>query len=373
VPAGAAVARDAPSAPTVPRWLRTGAAIGWRFLVVAAAVLAVLYVLSFLRVVVLPIVVALLVTTLLLPPVRFLRRRGLGSGAAAGIVMVGSGLLFAGILAAIAPSVAGQASELGEGVQEGVREVGGILADPPFNQSRAEIDARVDTAVERLRENSGPLTAGLREGAVLLGEIVTGLIITVLLTFFFLKDGGRMWDWIADFAGRGRRAAWDELGSRVFTALGGYVRGIALVGLVDAILIGAALLIIGVPLVVPLMVLTFFAAFVPLIGAFLAGLAAVLIALVSNGLVAALLVLGAIVLVQQVEGHILYPLLMGRTVHLHPAVILVALGTGGIVAGVIGVFLAVPVAGIIAVILSYAREEPHPASPVADAPAVPAT
>jgi len=373
VPAGAAVARDAPSAPAVPRWLRTGAAIGWRFLVVAAAVLAVLYVLSFLRVVVLPIVVALLVTTLLLPPVRFLRRRGLGSGAAAGIVMVGSGLLFAGILAAIAPSVAGQASELGEGVQEGVREVGGILADPPFNQSRAEIDARVDTAVERLRENSGPLTAGLREGAVLLGEIVTGLIITVLLTFFFLKDGGRMWDWIADFAGRGRRAAWDELGGRVFTALGGYVRGIALVGLVDAILIGAALLIIGVPLVVPLMVLTFFAAFVPLIGAFLAGLAAVLIALVSNGLVAALLVLGAIVLVQQVEGHILYPLLMGRTVHLHPAVILVALGTGGIVAGVIGVFLAVPVAGIISVILAYAREEPHPASPVADAPAVPAT
>ena len=165
--------------------------------------------------------------------------------------------------------------------------------------------------------------------------------------------------------GRGRHDA-DQVGTRIYTALSGYVRGIALVGLVDAILIGLALLIIGVPLVVPIMVITFFAAFVPLIGAFVAGLLAVLIALVSGGVVDALLVLAAVVLVQQIEGHLLYPLLMGRTVNLHPAVILVALGAGGILAGVVGVFLAVPTAGIISVVLEYARDRPPPDSLLVD-------
>jgi predicted PurR-regulated permease PerM len=178
-----------------------------------------------------------------------------------------------------------------------------------------------------------------------------------------------MWGWLVGLVGQGRRRGFDEAGTRVFTALAGYVRGIALVGLVDALLIGLALVIVGVPLVVPLMLLTFFGAFLPLIGAFLAGLAAVLIALVDGGLVAALLILGAVVLVQQVEGHLLYPLLMGRTVHLHPAVIIIALGIGGVVAGIIGVFLAVPIAGSISVVLDYVRNRPAPDSPVVEEPA----
>jgi hypothetical protein len=209
---------------------------------------------------------------------------------------------------------------------------------------------------------------------VILGEVITGLIVVVLLTFFFLKDGPGMWSWLVGlFAGHHRRGA-DELGSRIFTTLSGYVRGIALVGLVDAVLIGIALLVIGVPLVVPLMILTFLGAFLPLVGAFLAGLAAVLIALVFNGLVAALLVLAAIVVVQQLEGHVLYPVLMSKTVHLHPAVIVLALAIGGIVAGIIGVFLAVPVAGVVSTVLSYVRDEPPPEPPLApvEADAVPA-
>ena len=280
--------------------------------------------------------------------------------------MLGAALVLAAVIAAIAPSIGGQVDELGTGVQDGVRQASDVLADKPFNLSEQEIRQRVDEGLDRLRENSGPLTHGVRTGAVLLGEIITGLILTVLLTFFFLKDGRGMWRWVTGFLRPERQATWDEVGGRVYTALGGYVRGIALVGLVDAILIGIALLIIGVPLVVPLMVLTFLAAFLPLIGAFLAGLAAVLIALVSNGVVAALFVFGAIVLVQQVEGHLLYPLLMGRTVHLHPAVIILSLGVGGVLAGIIGVFLAVPVAGVLSVILSYVRREPPPESPVTD-------
>ena len=357
---------DAPAhgSAALPGWYRTVAAASWRFVAIVAAGAAVVYVLVHLRVVVLPIILAVLASTLLLPVVRWLQRRRLPDGAAAAAAMVGTFLALALIVAAVAPSVADQFGELRPRAEDGLREAADVLAKPPFNLSERELRDTVDDGIAQLRQNSGPLTKGVQSGAVLLGEIITGLIITVLLTFFLLKDGERMWGYVLSLVGRrGRRDA-DEVGARVYAALSGYVRGIALVGLVDAILIGLALLIIGVPLIVPLMVITFFAAFVPLIGAFVAGLLAVLIALVSGGVVDALLVLGAVVLVQQVEGHLLYPLLMGRTVNLHPAVILVALGAGGVLAGIVGVFLAVPVAGIVSVVLEYARDRPPPDSPL---------
>ena len=173
-----------------------------------------------------------------------------------------------------------------------MRKAADVLADPPFNLSESEIREQVDDGIARLRENGGPLARGVQSGAVILGEIVTGLLITVLLTFFLLKDGERIWGYVLSLTGDRSRHHTDEVGTRVYAALAGYVRGIALVGLVDAILIGLALLIIGVPLVIPIMVITFFAAFIPLIGAFIAGLVAVLIALVSGGVLDAALVLG---------------------------------------------------------------------------------
>jgi predicted PurR-regulated permease PerM len=350
----------------LPAWYRTAAAASWRFLAIAGAIAAIVYALVHLRVVVLPIIVALLASTLLLPVVRWLKDHKVPDGLAAALAMLAGFLLLAAVVTAVAPSVADQFGELRPQAEDGIREASEVLADPPFNLSQSELDRAVDNGIERLRENSGPLARGLQSGAVLLGEILTGLIIAVLLTFFLLKDGERMWSYVLGrFGDRSRRDA-DELGRRAYTALAGYVRGIALVGLVDAVLIGLALLIIGVPLVVPLMVITFFAAFVPLIGAFVAGLFAVLIALVSGGLVDALLVLGAIVLVQQVEGHLLYPVLMSRTVNLHPAVIVVALAAGGILGGIVGVFLAVPVAGVISVILDYSQDHPPPESPLLD-------
>jgi predicted PurR-regulated permease PerM len=350
----------------LPDWYRTAAAASWRFLAIAGAVLAILYALVHLRVVVLPIIVALLASTLLLPLVRWLKGLGAPDALAATAAMVAGIVVVVAIGTAVAPSVADQFGELRPQAEDGLREASDVLAEPPFNVSQSELDEAVDNGIARLRENSGPLARGVQSGAVLLGEIVTGLIIAILLTFFLLKDGERMWAYVLRLVGKRSRHDADELGRRAYTALAGYVRGIALVGLVDAVLIGIALAIIGVPLVVPLMVITFFAAFVPLIGAFVAGLVAVLIALVSGGLVDALLVLGAIILVQQVEGHLLYPVLMSRTVHLHPAVIVVALAAGGILGGIIGVFLAVPVAGILSVVLEYAQDRPPPESPLID-------
>jgi predicted PurR-regulated permease PerM len=361
---------DRHGAQALPGWYRTAGAASWRFVAIVAAVGLVLYALVVLRVVVLPIIVALLVSTLLLPVVQWLKRRGAPPAVAAAGAMVGAFLVIAAIATAVAPTISDQFGELRPQAEQGLRDASDVLADPPFNVSEQELDETVDKGIARLRENSGPLARGLQSGAVLLGELVTGLIIAVLLTFFLLKDGERMWGYVLSLIGsRGRKDA-HEIGTRVYAALAGYVRGIALVGLVDAILIGLALVIIGVPLVIPIMVITFFAAFVPLIGAFLAGLVAVLIALVAGGVVDALLVLGAIILVQQVEGHLLYPLLMSRAVHLHPAVIVVALAAGGILAGIVGVFLAVPAAGIVSVVLQYAQNRPAPDTPLTEDAAV---
>ena len=353
----------------MPGWYRTAAAASWRFLAIAGAVAVVVYALVHLRVIVIPIIVAVLASTLLLPIVSWLKRHRVPDGLAAALAMLAAALALAAVATAVAPSLGDQFGDLRTQAEDGVRQATDQLAKPPFNLSERELRDRVNNGLQTLRENSGPLARGLGSGAVLLGEVLTGLIVAVLLCFFLLKDGAAMWAWVLRLVRKGSRGDADEVGKRVYTALAGYVRGIAMVGFVDAVLIAIALLIIGVPLVVPLAVITFFAAFVPLIGAFVAGLLAVLVALVSGGLVDALLVLGAIILVQQVEGHLLYPLLMSRAVHLHPAVIVVALAAGGILAGIIGVFLAVPVAGVISVVLQYAQDRPPPETPLSESPA----
>jgi predicted PurR-regulated permease PerM len=210
--------------------------------------------------------------------------------------------------------------------------------------------------MDRLSDSSSSLTGGALHGAILVGEVVTGLIITLLLLFFFLKDGPGLWRWVVETCGGRQRKRLDELAHRCYAALSGYVRGLVLVGVADATMIGTGLVILGVPLVLPLMLLTFLAAFVPLIGAFGAGLAAVLIALVSGGLVTALIVFGLVIAVQQVEGHLLYPIIMGRTVNVHPIAVILALATGGILAGIIGVFISVPIVTVAATALAYLRE-----------------
>ncbi|MBW3607585.1 MAG: AI-2E family transporter [Actinobacteria bacterium] len=349
----------------VPPWLRSCAAIAWRLLAVAAAIALTAYVLGYLRIVVLPIIVAVLVSTVLRPPARWLMRHRFSDGAAAATVLLGAIALLVAALTMAGAAVARQVSELAASVEQGIREAGNFLSEPPFNLTDADIDRYIDNAGDQLSDSSGALTGGVVHGAVVAGEVITGLIITLLLLFFFLKDGPGMWRWVVDtFGGRQRRRL-DELARRSYSALTGYVRGLVLVGSADAIMIGAGLAILGVPLVFPLMLLTFLGAFVPLIGAFMAGLAAVLIALVDGGVVTALIVLGLVVAVQQVEGHLLYPLIMGRTIHIHPVAVILALAIGGITAGIIGVFISVPILTLAATALTFARE-------MREAPPVPA-
>jgi predicted PurR-regulated permease PerM len=364
VPAAASGPGPAASEPSsddpVPRWLRSGAAIAWRLLAIAAAVGVAVYALAYLRVVVLPVIVALLLSTVLRPPTRWLARHRFSDAAAAGMVMIVAIAVLASAVAMAGAAVGRQFSDLADSVQDGVREAGDTLAREPFNLSKADIQDKIDQAVDKLSDSSSELTGGALHGAILLGEVLTGLIITLLLLFFFLKDGPGLWRWVVETFGGRQRARMDELARRCYTALSGYVRGLVLVGVADATMIGTGLLVIGVPLVAPLMLLTFLAAFVPLIGAFGAGLAAVLIALVSGGLVKALIVLGLVIAVQQVEGHLLYPIIMGRTVNVHPIAVILALATGGILAGIIGVFISVPIVTVAATALAYLRETREP-------------
>ena len=191
---------------------------------------------------------------------------------------------------------------------------------------------------------------------MLLTQWAAAVILIVVLTFFFVKDGARLWDWVLELFHEDRQPVLREVGERSWGALSAYVQGVFLVATIDAVLIGAALLIVGVPVAMPLIVLTFIAAFFPIVGAFVAGAAAVLVALVANGLGAALVILAVIVAVQQLEGNVFYPVVVGRKLQLHPVGILLALTAGGVLAGVVGAFLAVPIAAVTGAVLNYTRE-----------------
>jgi putative heme transporter len=349
---------EEPARPDVPPALRRLAAWSWRLLVVLTAAGLVLWLLIRLRVIVVPVIVALFLATLLVPVVGWLEGRGWRHGSAVVATFVGAVLLLLGIIGGLVPLVAGEFQALRQRADEGISEVQEFIASRPFGLDEADLNRYLDQARERFTESSSELTRGAIEGATLVGEVITGLILCLFLTFFFVKDSERFTRWILDFVGPRRAPHLREVGRRSATAVSGYLKGQATVGFVDAVFIGIGLAIVGVPLVLPLAFLTFVAAFLPLVGAFVAGALAALVALVTKGLTAALIVVGITVLVQQLEGHLLAPLLLGRAVSLHPVVIILALAAGAILGGIIGAFLAVPIAAVATAVGTYLRGEP---------------
>lgn len=315
---------------------------------VAVAVLA----LARLRILVLPVIVALLLAAVLVPPVDRLQRAGIPRLVAVWLLMLASLGLLAGLVVLVAPTVSDQFTDLSSTVQEGVDEVENWLVEGPLELSREEINRYRTQIVEQVRASGGSIASGVLAGAILAGEVIAGLLLVLVLVFFFVKDGEKMCRFGLDQFRVENQEVLAALGRRVWATIGGYVQGIALVGLADAVIIGIGLLIIGVPLVLPLSLLVFFGAFFPLVGAVAAGAVAVLVALVSGGPTDALLALGVVVIVQQVEGDVLAPLVLGRAVQLHPVVIIGALTGGAVIGGLIGAFLAVPVAAVAVAVAS---------------------
>jgi putative heme transporter len=344
--------------PEVPPALARLAAWSWRLLVVLAAAGLLLYLLITLKVIVVPVIVALFLATLLVPLVKALEARGWRHIWAVLAVFAAAVLLVAAIIAGFIPLIGNELDNLRQRADEGVAEVQRWVASRPFGLSEDDLSRYLDQARQRFTENSSGLTRGAVHGVTVVGELLTGLVLSLFLTFFFVKDSERFTRWILDFAGDERAPHLREVGRRSATAVSGYLRGQATVGLVDGVFIGIGLAIVGVPLVVPLAFLTFVAAFLPLVGAVVAGAVAALVALVTKGLTAALIVVGIALLVQQLEGHLLAPLLLGRAVALHPVVIILALAAGSILGGIIGAFLAVPIAAVVTAVGTYLRGEP---------------
>jgi predicted PurR-regulated permease PerM len=337
--------------------LRTSARFSWQMLLILAMTWVVLWILGRMWSVIWPLVIALLITTLTWPIARFLRRRGWPPALAASVVTVLFLLIAAGTIVLIAVPVASQSGELVAGVVDGIQQLREWASGPPLNIGDDQVTQAFDSAVARLQDSVGSIVTATLTGV---GTVVDGLVTTVLalfLMFFFLKDGPRFLPWLTrQLPGR---LATDvpTVTSRGWDTLGAFVRSQAFVGLLDALFIGLGLWIVGVPLVLPLAVLTFVSAFVPIIGALFAGFVAVLIALVSNGWTDALIVLAIIIAVQQLEGNVFQPIVQSRGLGLHAAVVLLAVTLGGSLAGIVGSLLAVPVAALIAVAWNYVREQ----------------
>ena len=344
--------------------VRKAAAWAWRILVILAAVAALLLLMWQLRVIVVPVALAVILTALLLPAVDRLDQRGMPRGGAVALVLLGGLGLFGGILTfVVSPFISGLPGLVAE-VTRSIDNATNWLIDGPAHLSREQIDKAGDTAAAALRDNQEKLTSGALSTAATLTEIVTGALLT-LFTLIFLLSGGRgIYAYLTKIVPAGSRDRVRDAGRAGFGSLIGYVRATFLVALVDAVGIGAGLAILGVPLALPLASLVFLGAFVPLIGAVLTGFVAVVVALLAKGFIYALITLGLIFAVQQLESHVLQPLLMGRAVSIHPLAIVLAIAAGAVSAGIIGALLSVPLLAFLnsAIRVLVAPAEPDPAA-----------
>ena len=348
------------------------AAASARFLVVVAAVVVLGYLAGRLWVILFPVLLALLLATVLWPPARALRRRGTPPALAAIGVLLVALLLLLALLGGLAPQVTGQAQEIADQVTAGLGELQRGLSGPPFNLGEERIGGAVDNVIGELQQNAQSIATRVLSGAAAAGSaLLTGLL-ALVLCFFYLKDGPKFLPWLGGLVGPRAAPHVAAVAQRSWLTLSGFIRAQAAVGFVDAVFIGIGLAVLGVPLAVPLAVLVFFGAFIPIIGAVVTGALAALVALVTSGPTSALIVVALVLVVQQLEGNVLQPILVGRTLDLHPAVVILAVTAGGTLAGISGAFLAVPVVSVLAVVIRYARQhlaeiEPGPGSPPAAA------
>ncbi len=335
-----------------PRWLQVLSELALRTLVVAGFLILLGLAMDRLRLIFLPLLAALILGSAMLPAKRALMRRGL-SNVLAAITVVAIGLATLGAIGYFTIStLSSEFAELELDVEAGFREVLQSVADWA-GMSEAEVDEAIDDVLNSVRGNADTIAGGVFSGVRLAVEVLAGLILLAVLVFLVVKDAESIQVAIARRLERRHRRGFLLLTSGLFDTLGRYFRGVTIVAFMDAFLIGIGLLIIGIPFALPLAVLTFFGAFIPVIGAVLAGLAAFLIALATEGVTAALIVGGLILAVQQIEGNVMAPVILGRSISLHPMLVILAVATGGALWGIMGAFVSVPLVAIAASLLDF--------------------
>ena len=335
--------------------IRLGA-YAWAIIGITAVVVVVAQITGRLSIVAIPLVLALFPAAVLTPLAVRLKARGLRDALVAALLVIGTLLVISGIFTVLVPVVSGQIDDIGDQITQGVEDLRAYLARGPLGLAPINLNDLIEQARERIQSADVVSSEAVGNVAAGAGRFLTGLIVFILALFFYLKDGPSMSAWLRRQFPRGLRDDASAVGHQVWTTIGSYFRGQLLVALIDATGITIGLLILRVPLALPIGVLVLFASLFPVVGALVSGFVAVIIALAIQGPVSALIVLGIVLGVQQLEGHILQPLILGRATHLHPLAVVGALIAGGALFGILGAFLAVPVVASAWRTISYVRE-----------------
>jgi predicted PurR-regulated permease PerM len=329
---------------------------GLRVIVIAAAAYIIGWGIGHVWMVLFPVSMALIISTVLAPPAGWLRSKGWPAALAAAVIVVSFIAAIVGLIAILTPQVANKSGELAENASDGLQKVRDWVTGEPLNLSEGQITAAISALQDKLQNSASAISSGVFSTISTATSIIINLVLILMLTFFIVKDGHKFLPWLNTLGGQRAGDHLTEVLSRVWNTLGGFIRTQTLVAMIDAVIIGAGLAILGSPLAVPLAVITFFGGYIPIVGAFVSGALAVLVTLVTNDYKDALIALVIVVLVQQLEGNVLSPVLQGKTMNLHPGVVLMSVTAGGSIFGITGAFLAVPVAASVTEILRYANE-----------------
>ncbi|CAA9349224.1 MAG: FIG01121868: Possible membrane protein, Rv0205 [uncultured Nocardioidaceae bacterium] len=342
----------------VPWGVDVAAAWSWRFLVMVGAGYVLLWLLARFAVVTIPLVVALLIAALASPLVDLGDRVGLNRKLSSLLVVIGGLALVSLLLTFVGTQVARGASELADQVVIGLGEIRTWLREGPLNASDSQINEYIAATQDLVTSGNDEVVARVTEVGTTIGHIVAGFFIVLFATYFFLADGARIWAWLVRLFPRAARMRTNTSGQVAWKSLTQFVRATVLVALVDAAGIMIVAAILDVPFVTAIGVLVFLGAFIPMIGATLSGSVAVLVALVEHGWIVALLMVAGVILVQQIEAHVLQPFLLGRFVSVHPLGVIVAIGCGVLVAGIAGALIAVPLVAALNAVAQHLSDYP---------------
>ncbi|OUM40912.1 AI-2E family transporter [Arthrobacter sedimenti] len=348
----------------VPFALRVAASWSWRLGLVVVVGGVLIYLLSQVSLLVIPLMIAGLLAALLLPLKNALRRRGAPNGLAVAVTLVGFFGLITAALLLVGSQLALGLSSLWAEARAGMQQMLDWLAQGPLQLTATQIDQYLQDIGDALQNNSASILNGALSFGTTAGHVGAGTLLTVFALIFFLLDGGRIWRFVVGLAPLPARAALDGAGRRGWMSMASYVRVQMLVAAVDAIGIGVGAAVIGVPLALPLGVLVFIGSFIPIVGALATGSVAVLLALVANGWVNALVMLAIVLLVQQLEGHVLQPLIMGPAVALHPLAVVLAVAGGTLLAGIPGALFSVPILAVLNTSVRYIAQRAWEYDPV---------
>jgi predicted PurR-regulated permease PerM len=337
----------APPAADVPGWLRVGAAWSWRLVLLAALLYVAGRVASLLYLVIVPCAAALLLTALLQPLAARLRRHGFGPLAATWCTLLLAFILIGGAAWLVTTRVEAEYPALVSQVKHTTTEIQSWLAGRPFHIKTGNLAKLSDNLVNYLRKHQSVLEGTVLTGGRILVEVLAGLVLCFFISFFLIKDGDRIWAWGTSGLPAERRRRAGLAGQAAWQSVVYYVRGTIAVAAIQATVMGVTLAVINAPLVAPLALIMFLAAFIPLAGVLIAGTLAILIVLAAKGLIAAVIVLGILVLMNQLDGHLLQPQVVGKMVRLHPLAVILVLAVAGLVAGIAGAVVAVPITAAI--------------------------